>query len=71
MKGVPAIAVELSVTERLLLFCIASDTELERAGITGSAVTSAIIRGLIQRDPVGQLSLTKEGRAAFQNLIGR
>jgi hypothetical protein len=70
MAGTKTIATELSVPERVLLFCVASGTEWERAGITGSAVTSAIVRGLIQRDPAGQLSLTKEGRAAFQNLIG-
>jgi hypothetical protein len=70
MKGASAIAAELSVPERVLLFCVASETEWERAGITGAVVTSAIVRGLIQRDPLGQLSLTKEGRAAFQQLIG-
>jgi hypothetical protein len=61
---------ELTVPERVLLFCVASGTEWKRAGITGPVVTSAIMRGLVQRDPVGQLSLTKEGRAVFQELIG-
>jgi hypothetical protein len=70
MKGASTVAAELSVPERLLLFCVASGTEWERAGITASVVTAAIVRGLVQRDPLGQLSLTKEGRAAFQELIG-
>jgi hypothetical protein len=70
MKGVSTIASNLSVSERVLLFCVASGTEWERAGITGPVVTSAIVRGLVQRDPVGQLSLTKEGRAVLHGLIG-
>jgi hypothetical protein len=49
---------------------VAENTVWEQAGITGPVVTSAIVRGLVQRDPVGQLWLTKEGRAAFQELIG-
>jgi hypothetical protein len=71
MKGASNIAADLSVPERVLLFCIASGTEWERAGITGAVVTFMIVRGLVQRDPVGRLSLTKEGRAVFQALIGR
>jgi hypothetical protein len=70
MKGAPHIADELNVPERVLLFCVASGTDWERAGLTGAVVTSAIVRGLIQRDPLGQLSLTKQGRASFQALIG-
>jgi hypothetical protein len=63
-------ATKLTVSERVLLFCVASGTEWERAGITGAVVTSVLVRGLIQRDPIGRLSLTKEGRAAFEELIG-
>jgi hypothetical protein len=39
----------LSVPERILLFCVASATEWERAGVTGSTVTVMIVRGLIER----------------------
>ena len=39
--------------ERVLLFCVASDTDLEHAGITGTTVTAMIVRGLVQRDPAG------------------
>jgi hypothetical protein len=50
--------------ERLLLFCVASHTEWERAGITGAEVTGMVIKGLIGREPTGQLYLTKQRRAA-------
>jgi hypothetical protein len=71
MKDAPTTAAELSVSERVLLFCVASGTEWERAGITGSAVTSAIVRGLLQRDTLGQFSLTKQGRTALEALLRR
>jgi hypothetical protein len=60
----------VSVSERVLLFCVASDTDWERAGITGAMVTAMVIKGLIGRDPTGKLYLTKEGRAVFRGLIG-
>jgi hypothetical protein len=60
----------LSVSERVLLLCVASGTDWERAGITGAVVTATIVKGLVERDPLGQLSLTKEGRAVLQELIG-
>jgi hypothetical protein len=61
--------VDLSVSERVLLFYVASKTDWDRAGIRGAAVTSTILRGLI-RDPLGRLSLTKQGRATFLELVG-
>jgi hypothetical protein len=70
-KDAPTVAAELSVQERVLLFCVASETEWERAGVTRSAVASMIVRGLIQRDPVGRLSRTKEGRATLDALLLR
>jgi hypothetical protein len=42
----------LSIPERILLFCVASDTDWEHAGIT---MTAMIVRGFIQRDPAGRL----------------
>jgi hypothetical protein len=60
----------LSIPERVLLFCIVSHTEWERAGITGATVTNMVVRGLIERDPAGLLWLTKEGRAVFAALLG-
>ena len=54
----------LSIPEPVLLFCVASDTDWEHAGITGTTVTAMIVRGLIQRD-AGRLRLTTEGRAVL------
>ena len=59
-----AAAPVLSIPERVLLFCVASDTDWEHAGITGTTVTAMIVRGLIQRD-AGRLRLTTEGRAVL------
>ena len=53
-----------------MLFCVASDTDWEHAGITGMTVTAMIVRGLIQRD-AGRLRLTKEGRAVLAALLGQ
>jgi len=60
----------LSIPERVLLFCVASDTDWEHAGITGTTVTAMIVRGLIQRD-AGLLRLTKEGRAVLAALLAK
>jgi hypothetical protein len=69
MNSAPNIGADLSIPERILLFCVASDTEWQRAGVTGATVTSMIVRGLIQRDPLGRLSLTKQGRAVLDALL--
>jgi hypothetical protein len=69
MKDVANIAAELSVPERLLLFCVASSTDWAKAGLTGATVTSTIVRGLIMRDPLGRLFLTKQGRAVLEALL--
>ena len=61
----------LSIPERVLLFCVASDTDWEHAGITGTTLTAMIVRGLIQRDPAGRLWLTKEGRAVLAVLLAK
>jgi hypothetical protein len=39
MKGAPNIAAELSVQERVLLFCLASGTEWAQAGVTGATAS--------------------------------
>jgi hypothetical protein len=71
MKDASNIAVELSVPERVLLFCVASGTEWAKAGITAATVTAMMVHGLIQRDPLGQLSLTKEGRTTLDTMLPR
>jgi hypothetical protein len=59
----------LSVRERVLLFCVASGTEPEAAGITGETVTGMIVKGMVERDTGGRLSLTDDGRAALRRLL--
>ena len=63
-------AATLSVPERVLLFCAASGTDWERAGITDTMVTATVIKGLIAREPTGGVYLTKDGRAALRTLMG-
>ncbi len=48
----------LTVRERMLLFCIASGTGWQRAGVTGETVTALVVRGLLVRDANGGLTLT-------------
>jgi hypothetical protein len=63
-------AAALGIPERILLFCIASHTEWQRAGITGATATAMVVRGLIVRDAAGELTLTKQGRAVLAALLG-
>jgi hypothetical protein len=60
----------LSTSERMLLFCVGSQTSWERTSITRASVASLVITGLIQRDPAGTLRLTKEGRASLLTMLG-
>jgi hypothetical protein len=59
----------LSVPVRLLLFCVATRTDWERAGVTRATVTTAVVRGLIERDVAGGLTITKQGRAVLAALL--
>jgi hypothetical protein len=61
----------LSIPARLLLFCVATRTNWERAGITRATVTTTVVRGLIERDLVGGLTITKQGRAVLAALLGQ
>jgi hypothetical protein len=40
----------LTVRERLLLFCVASATDWQHAGVAPEVVTTMVVRGLIERD---------------------
>jgi hypothetical protein len=62
-------AAVLSVPERMLLFCIASDTDCQKAGITGATITAMVVKGLVDRDTAGRLTLTEHGRAALTSLV--
>jgi hypothetical protein len=63
------IAADLTVRERILLFCIGSATDWERAGITGETVTAMVVKGLIVRAALGRLTLTDRGRPALRVLL--
>jgi len=63
------VATGLSVPERLLLFCIASHTDWQKAGVTGTTVTAMMVRGLIERNAGRRLSLTNEGREVLAALL--
>jgi hypothetical protein len=39
----------LGVRERMLLFCVGSGTDWQRAGVTGETITALVMRGLIPR----------------------
>jgi hypothetical protein len=62
-------AAALSVPERMLLFCIASDTDWQKAGITGATITAMVVKGLVDRDTAGRPTLTEHGRAALASLV--
>jgi hypothetical protein len=46
-----SIAAALTVSERLLLFCLATDTDWQAASITHATAQHMMVRGLIERDP--------------------
>jgi hypothetical protein len=64
------IAADLSTSERVLLFCLASGTEWAEAGVTGATVTAMVVRGLVDRDAAARLVLTPDGRAVLDALLG-
>jgi hypothetical protein len=59
----------LPVQERKLLFCIASRTDWQKAGVTGETVTTMVIKGLLERDAAGHVSPTNHGRAMLAALF--
>jgi hypothetical protein len=59
----------LTVRERVLLFCAASATDWEHAGVPGDTVTGMMVKGLIVRDTAGRLALTDRGRRAFLAML--
>jgi hypothetical protein len=47
------IAAELTVPERVLLFCLASDTNWVKAGVSHSTAQHLLVRNLVERDHSG------------------
>jgi hypothetical protein len=62
-------AAALSLAEKILIFCIASKTEWERAGITGTTIIAMMVKELIEHDASGELALTKQGHAVLAALL--
>ena len=67
--GAGAQASALTVPERVLLFCVASKTEWVRAGVTAGTVIAMTIKGLVERNAAGDLTLTRQGRAVLAALL--
>jgi hypothetical protein len=64
-------AATLRVSERLLLFCVASNTDWKHPVIPGEIVTTMVVKGLIDRDTAGALTLTESrARRAAGNAAG-
>ena len=59
----------LSVRERVLLFCAASGTDWLHAGVTGENVTAMVVKGLLERDAAGAITLTDRGRAVLGAML--
>jgi hypothetical protein len=71
-KIAESIATSLTVSERLLLFCIASDTDWSAAGLTGATARMMQMKNLIEREPSAtRFALTEQGRAVLAALLGR
>jgi hypothetical protein len=65
-----SIAAGLTVPERILLLCIDSRTDWQKVSrVTGATVSAMIVQGLVERDVVGRLTLTAEGRATVAVLL--
>jgi hypothetical protein len=62
------IAAELTVPERVLLFCLASDTNWVKAGVSHATAQHLLVRNLVERVPATQLTLTAQGRAVLAAL---
>jgi hypothetical protein len=64
-----AIAAELDVAQRVLLFYLASDTNVAKAGVNNATVRSRlIVRGLIERNG-SRFVITDQGRAVLSALV--
>ena len=62
-------AAALRVSERLLLFCVASTADWKHTAIPGEIVTTMVVKGLLERDAGGHLALTDCGRAVLRAML--
>jgi hypothetical protein len=66
---IDSIAAALSVQERVLLFCLASDTDWAKVGVPAITVQHLLVRNLVERKDATQLALTDWGRAVLAALV--
>jgi hypothetical protein len=59
----------LTVPERILLFCLASGTPWQKAGVAERTVSNMVTRGMVDRQPDTHLLLTRQGREALVALL--
>jgi hypothetical protein len=65
-----SIAAGLTVPERILLFCLASETDWQAAGITHATAQRLMVRGLIERQQGGtSYALAELGRTVLAALL--
>jgi hypothetical protein len=75
VADIDALVKELGVQERVLLFCVASGTDLEQAGVTFKTLfsqyfgQSSATRVTVKVMPDSRLALTYAGRAALRALL--
>jgi hypothetical protein len=65
---IDSIAAALSVQERVLLFCLASDTDWAKVGVPAITV-HLLVRNLVERKDAAQLALTDRARAVLAALV--
>jgi len=58
VNGRDPIVSDLTVRERILLFCVASGTDWQRAGVPGETVVDMIVKGLVVDYGLDRLALT-------------
>jgi hypothetical protein len=68
---VESTAAALTVPERLLLFCLASGTDWQAAGIAHATAQHMMVRGLIERQATTRYVLTEQGRAVLATFLER
>ena len=65
-----SVAEDLTVSERILLLCIDSGTDWQTASrVTTATVAAMVLKGLVERDAAGRLTLSGEGRAAVEVML--
>jgi hypothetical protein len=63
------IAAELTVPERVLLFCLASDTNLVKAEVSHSTAQHLLVRNPVERNHATDFTPTDQGRSVLDALI--